>query len=43
LGDLTPNVALIVSDKEVIDNIMSARPQNVAEEYQRQIAARKIA
>jgi len=26
-----------------MDNIMSSRPQNVAEEYMRQIAARKVA
>lgn len=42
-GDITPKLALVVSDKEVMDNIMSSRPQNVAEEYMRQIAARKVA
>ncbi len=42
-GDITPKLALVVSDKEIMDNIMSSRPQNVAEEYMRQIAARKVA
>ena len=42
-GDITPKLALVVSDKEVMDNIMSSRPQNVAGEYIRQIAARKVA
>ncbi len=41
--DITPKLALVVSDKEIMDNIMSSRPQNVAEEYMRQIAARKVA
>ncbi|MBR1973963.1 MAG: hypothetical protein IKA33_04770 [Candidatus Methanomethylophilaceae archaeon] len=34
-GDITPKLALVVSDKGVMDNIMSSRPQNVAEEYMR--------
>ncbi|MBQ3685514.1 MAG: hypothetical protein II933_03885 [Candidatus Methanomethylophilaceae archaeon] len=43
MGDLTPDVAMIVSDKEVMDNIASSRPKDAMAEYQRHVAARKIA
>ncbi|MBE6528012.1 MAG: hypothetical protein E7Z64_02400 [Thermoplasmata archaeon] len=32
-GDLTPKVAMIVSDKEVMDNIAASRPENALKAY----------
>ena len=33
MGDLTPKVAMIVSDKEVMDNIAASRPENALKAY----------
>jgi hypothetical protein len=42
-GDLTPKVALVVSDKEAMDNLAAARPENAMRKYLEQANVRHVA
>ena len=42
-GDLTPKVALLVSDKEAMDNLAAARPENAMRKYLEKAQARQVA
>ena len=42
-GDITPKLSLAVSDKEAMDNLAAARPENATKRYQERAKARQVA